>query len=54
MRLKICLPYFDTSIFWPFRSSTLAEGGTRLTNATRGFSGPREIAKPISTAITIG
>ena len=29
-------------------------GGTWLRKATRGFSGPRESAKPISTAITIG
>ena len=28
--------------------------GISLRNATRGFSGPRESAKPISTAIAIG
>ncbi len=54
MRLKICRPYFETSIFCPFRLITLAAGGTSFRKATRGFSGPREIANPISTAMIIG
>ena len=48
------LVYFDTSIDWPPRSILLADAGTWFRKATRGFSGPRDSAKPISSAITIG
>src|SRR5690349_21582564 len=48
------LVYFVTSIDWPPRLILLADAGTWLRKATRGFCGPRESAKPISRAITIG
>ncbi len=38
---------------WPPITSGVPSG-TSFRNATRGFSGPRESAKPISTAIAIG
>ena len=43
-----------TSIRCPPNSTSLAESGTRFAKATWGFSGPRESAKPMSVAITIG
>ncbi len=33
---------------------SLADSGTRFTNATSGLSGPRESAKPISVAMITG
>src|SRR3981081_222838 len=46
--------YFDTSIERPPRLIVLADAGTWLRKATRGFCGPRDSAKPISSAIRIG
>ena len=41
----------DASSCWPPTWNATAPGGTWLRNATRGLSGPRDSARPISTAI---
>ena len=46
--------YVSTSIFWLPSRIVLRFSGTWLRNATRGFSGPDDSAKPISVAIAIG
>ncbi len=46
--------YVLMSSFWLPRRIVPRFSGTWLRNATRGFSGPLESAKPISVAIAIG
>ena len=46
--------YFDASSCWPPTWKDDWPGGTSLTNATFGLSGPRESASPISTEMMIG
>ena len=52
--LNSWLEYLEASILVPPTWNLLALGGTSLRNATLGFSGPRESAKPSSSATTIG
>ena len=52
--LNSSFEYFETLIDVPPMLIVLAAGGTWLRKATRGFCGPRDSAKPISSAMAIG
>ena len=52
--LNSSLAYLDVSIDSPPSFTVAAPLGTSLKNATFGFSGPRDSARPMSTEMMIG